>query len=338
MPVLLGRDPESRWMRELQSTLLDASGAIADVTASLEFAERLGRNVPLPAGGQTLRLWELLASLGAMDLTTARVVEPHLDAMAILHEAGEEQTPGTWGVFAAEGAGIRVVATESQGGWALTGVKPWCSLAGVLDHALITAHTAAGRRLFAIDLRDDAVTATQGGWAARGLRDVPSGPIDLIGVPARPVGAGGWYLDRAGFAWGGIGVAAIWFGASVALARTLVDSLREHEPDQLGFSILGSVDRDLHACREVFASAAREVDTGAAAPAILAQRVRSISAVVAERTLAAVAHALGPQPLVIDEEHARRVADLQLYVRQDHAERDLARLGEKLLERGERPW
>ena len=38
-------------------------------------------------------------------------------------------------------------------------------------------------------------------------------------------------------------------------------------------------------------------------------------------------HALGPGPLAMDAEHAARVADLTLYVRQHHAERDLAALG-----------
>jgi hypothetical protein len=50
-----------------------------------------------------------------------------------------------------------------------------------------------------------------------------------------------------------------------------------------------------------------------------------------ERTLTQVGHALGPAPLAFDEEHARRVADLQLYVRQHHAERDLAALGRAVL-------
>jgi hypothetical protein len=44
-----------------------------------------------------------------------------------------------------------------------------------------------------------------------------------------------------------------------------------------------------------------------------------------------VGHALGPAPLAFDEDHARRVADLELYLRQHHAERDLARLGEATL-------
>lgn len=44
--------------------------------------------------------------------------------------------------------------------------------------------------------------------------------------------------------------------------------------------------------------------------------------------LARVGRALGPAPLALEAEHARRVADLQLYVRQHHAERDQASLGE----------
>jgi hypothetical protein len=47
---------------------------------------------------------------------------------------------------------------------------------------------------------------------------------------------------------------------------------------------------------------------------------------------------LGPGPLAFDEPHARRVADLTLYVRQHHADRDLAGLGSGLVESAEAPW
>jgi hypothetical protein len=47
----------------------------------------------------------------------------------------------------------------------------------------------------------------------------------------------------------------------------------------------------------------------------------------AERTLHEVGHALGPASLAFDEQHARRVADLTIYLRQHHGERDLAVLG-----------
>ena len=336
--VLLGADAESGWPGELEAVLLETADSVADVEASARRAVEIASDAPLPGSGQTRRLWEILASLGALDLTTARVIEPHLDAMAIFAEAGTTAPSGTWGVFAAEGPGVRVDATERDGGWVLDGIKPWCSLAGILSNALVTAHTPAGRRLFAIDLHDDGVVVESGTWVARGLSHVTSESIELTSVPARSVGEDGWYLSRPGFAWGGAGVAAIWFGASVALARSLYDALGRREPDQIGLALLGSVDRELTGCRALLAAAADELDAGSDAPAILAQRVRSTAARTAEHTLSAVAHALGPGPLATDEEHARRVADLELYVRQDHAERDLARLGTKLLERQELPW
>ncbi|KZX22513.1 hypothetical protein ACH61_00279 [Rathayibacter tanaceti] len=44
--------------------------------------------------------------------------------------------------------------------------------------------------------------------------------------------------------------------------------------------------------------------------------------------------ALGPAPLALDAEHSKRVADLTLYVRQHHAERDDAALGRAVLASG----
>ena len=101
----------------------------------------------LPGGGDTRGRWELLATVGAADLTVARALEPHLDALAILAEAGVDHAgSATWGVFAAEAPSGAARGERS----ALTGVKPWCSLAGRLDHALVTAwvdeeHAAAVR-------------------------------------------------------------------------------------------------------------------------------------------------------------------------------------------------
>ena len=51
--------------------------------------------------------------------------------------------------------------------------------------------------------------------------------------------------------------------------------------------------------------------------------------------LARTGHALGPAPLTLDDTHARRVADLTVYLRQHHAERDVAALGRAVLDR---PW
>jgi len=329
-----------------------ARGVGGDADLALSLAQQCGSWTPLPGSGATARRWEILATIAAQDLTAARVAEAHLDASATLAEANVDPArdlaalgtgPGsTWGVFAAEGADVRVDAhQDSDGSWSLIGIKPWCSLADRLSHALITAHTDAGhRRLFAVALHDGTVVQVGPKWVSRGLQQVPSGSIELRSTSAFPIGADGWYLARAGFAWGGAGVAACWFGGAVGLGRSIHAAATLRDPDQIGLAHLGAVDVALTGVRCVLAAAARQIDAGRADGqdgVILAGRVRAAASSAAEEVLARSAHALGPAPLAFDADHARRVADLQTYVRQHHAERDYAALGRAVLTDGA-PW
>jgi len=193
---------------------------------------------------------------------------------------------------------------------------------------MVTAWTDAGRQLFSVDLGQESVRAEPTGWIARGLRSVPSGPVYFDHAIARPVGPPGWYLERPGFAWGGIGVAACWFGGAHAIAERLRANGRD--TDELRALAIGKVDIALHAAAVCLNDAAVLVDAGKAndeTGATLALRVRSIVAGAVETTLRQSRHALGPAPLAFDERHARRVADLELYVLQHHGERDLVTLG-----------
>ena len=318
------------WVRPLVERARDAG---EDVRCALEIAVDVGRQLPDPGAGRTRERWAVLAELGRVNLTVARVVEAHADALAILHESGSVSPDGTWGVFAAEspdGAGLAV--TDDAGGPILDGTKPWCSLGGVLDHALVTAHGAGGRRgLFAVDLRHDGVRADPArGWVARGLRTVTSVPVTFSRVPARPVGGVDWYLERPGFAWGGIGVAACWFGGATGLVDTL-RSTAGRRTGELNALHVGIVDAALFAAATTLEHAADAVDTRTGDGALLASRVRAVIADAVETVLRQVGHALGPAPLAFDQAHAARVADLELYVRQHHGERDLAALGERIL-------
>ncbi|TFD29555.1 acyl-CoA dehydrogenase [Cryobacterium cryoconiti] len=335
----------------LRGTAAAAFAVNGDAARALELSRTLGASVPRPGSGQTLRLFETLATLAAMDLTAARVAEAHLDALSILDQAALDPavlvadggTEPTWGVFAAEGAGARLVArpTGAQQ-WRLDGTKPWCSLAGSLSHALITAHTSpTTRRLFVVALADPGITARTDMWVGRGLPGVPSGPVEFQDIAARPVGADGWYLRRPGFAWGGIGVAACWWGGAVGLARRVWESVLEREPDQIALAHLGALDLALTAARTSLAAAAAAIDAGEAGGeqgALLAARVRGQVAHTVDAVITRAGHALGPAPLAFDARHAARVADLQLYVRQHHAERDDAALGRRLRESGVSPW
>lgn len=326
--------PPGSWS-ELAARAREAAG---DPAAALSLAAECGPQVPLPGSGATLERWEALATLGAADLTVARTLEPHLDALAILAEAGLPAPPptSTWGVWAAEGPGVRLDARATGQGHRLDGTKPWCSLANAVSDALVTAWVDDRQRsLFAVSLADPGVEPAEAAWVSRGLPRVTSGAVGFGQVRAREIGGPDWYLRRSGFAWGGIGVAAIWFGGSVAVARRLWRQARERRLDQIGQAHLGAVDASLWSARAVLSEAATAVDAGEADGAAgerWAMRVRQVVVDAAERVLAIADRALGPGPLAAEEAHAAAVADLRIYLRQHHGERDAAGLGRSLLQ------
>ena len=337
---MIGLDPWSPQAPDdpgLTTLLHDARAAAGDPVAALALADRAAALLPLPGTGRTAELWRGLAELAAVDLTVARTLEPHLDAVAILAQAADAgyavpPASGTWGVYAAEGPGARLDARPAdEGRLVLSGRKPWCSLAEHVDSALVTAWVDDERRvLVAVDLTHPGVELVDEPWVARGLPRVRSTGLRLTDVPGDPVGDPGWYLTRPGFAWGGLGVAACWLGGAMGLTRRMHRAASDREPDQIGLSLLGQADAALTAAAAVLTDAARAVDAGLvegehAWPRCV--RVRSVVHDACETVLTAAAHALGPGPLAGEEEHAARVADLQLYLRQHKAERDAAVVG-----------
>jgi len=316
------------WRQRAAEASVDGPNIEAGLRIAVSAAAEIGT-------GSAVDTIAVLDALAAGDLTVARVVEPHLDALAIHREAGLSPASGVWGVFAAEAAGARLTATETNGTWTLTGDKPWCSLGGRLDSALVTAHVPDGRRLFAVELLEPGVSVADVRWVARGLSEVTSPPVRFERVPAVPVGETGWYLRRPGFAWGAVRVAACWLGGT----RALLDSLRAElaarpDPGEIRLYNLGSADAAVWAADLALSRAAAAIDHGTADGAagnLLASRVRAVVAAAAETVLLHSAHARGPAPLAFDDVHARRVADLELYIGQHHAERDLAALGRMTL-------
>jgi alkylation response protein AidB-like acyl-CoA dehydrogenase len=326
--------------------LADAAGVEGfglDIAATLDWCVGVGRIAPPAGAGRTRGLWDLLAATASRDIAAARMLEPHLDALGILQQAGIDLAAGQdpwhvsqlgadqdscWGVFAAEGAGMRVEAAETDSGWVLSGTKPWCSLAVHLSHALVTAFVGEERRLFAVALRAPGIRPHDGPWVARGLPHIVSAPVDFDAAPAVPIGEAGWYLTRPGFAWGGMSVAACWWGGSLGLHDALRAAASSDRADQVALVHLGRADASLWAARAALREAADLIDGDAPVdPRLLAERVRAAVVDAAATTLAEADRALGPGPLVADDAHARRVADLHLYLRQHHGLRDAARLG-----------
>lgn len=334
------------WGDDVIATRVDACGLT--IEGALRLAHNLSHLGP-QLGTDSWPVLSALATVGSIDLTVARTLEPHLDALAILHQAGDTSAPPpeyadheTWGVYASSPPGTAVTATapspahgnsgdDGQANWTLNGAKPWCSLADRVSHALITASVdGAAQQLFAVSLREDGVRVDAAKWKALGLPEITTGTVHLDQAPATPVGPPGWYLERNGFAWGGVAVAAIWFGAAAAVAAALWDAAARRTPDQIALMHLGACDTVLHTTLLSLREAARAMDdpaTTSTQAALLAARTRGVVASAAEQVITTVGHALGPGPLAFDEPHLQRVADLSIYLRQHHAERDQAQLG-----------
>ena len=66
-----------------------ASGAASDDDAA-------PLDLPLTGAGRTREQWELLASVAAQDLSAARVLEPHLDALTPRPCTGRSRPPSPW--------------------------------------------------------------------------------------------------------------------------------------------------------------------------------------------------------------------------------------------------
>lgn len=299
--------------------------------------------LPLPGRGATLQRWRALADVAARDLSLAKLFEGHTDALAILAELNGPCTDGSalWATWCAEPPDARLVFTEpdAAGGLQINGRKAWCSGADAVDHAIVSGWNAAGEPcLAAVALRQAGVHVSDEGWAATGMVGTRSVDVWFDDVPATAIGEPHAYVQRCGFWHGGAGIAACWWGGASGIARAAHASLKRGRADPYQRAHLGAMDVALQGSAALLRHAAAWIDAHPTADArALALRLR----LAVERDAGAVMHhagrALGAGPLCKNAPLARAMADLPVFLRQSHAERDLAVLGE-LTEKEDRPW
>lgn len=299
---------------------------------------------PLPGSGRTAERWRRLAGIARDDLAVARLAEGHADALAILAElAGPSPLPGSrWGVWAAEPPQPVITAERAADGWRVSGTKPWCSGAHGCTHALVTARDGEQRRLFAVDLDPTYCTPEDDAWPAVGMGGSDSGPVRFDSAPAVPVGGPGQYVDRPGFWHGAIGVAACWYGGAAGVADALLAQARAGRADPHALAHLGAVDVALHGAGAALWEAAAEIDADpqddSGRGQARAMRVRAVVEDACDEVLRHVGRATGAGPHGRDAAFSRRVADLTVFLRQSHAESDLAQLGTLLGDGTEPSW
>ena len=346
-----------------------------DAAACLRDLVRQGLDqLPLPGSGHTLERWRALAAVAEHDLSLAKLYEGHTDALAILAELGGEATdhgvfhkppervsPGgetIWGVWASEAPGGRVnfesttpatpATSTADGAVMLTGVKHWCSGARGASHALLTVwpgeaqQPANAPQLVWLPIDQPGVHVIADGWKAVGMKGSASLQVQLTGARAWLVGSPGQYLSRPGFWHGGAGVAACWYGGAVTLAKTLYRAVAQRPESSRGPFLLaaaGKVAVTMRAIALTLQDAARWIDAHPHADATdVALGVRLAAAAGATQVLEVVAAALGATPFCTDAAFARAAADLPVFIRQSHGDRDYAALGQQLVSKGESLW
>jgi alkylation response protein AidB-like acyl-CoA dehydrogenase len=282
--------------------------------------------LPLPGDGATLRRWQWFAAVARDDLSRARLAEGHADALAILVELGRADlvAPGTWGVWAAEPTKLRAVPTE-DGRWWIVGEKRWCSGSTALDHALVVATAPDGPRLFAVE--PSSLERVPGSWQPIGMEATVSETIrfDVVVDADRAVAGPDAYVARAGFWHGAIGVAACWYGGALGIAERLWTM----DVDADGVAAArGRVRSQLAAVRDHLDALAHSLDARpASVDRVHALTARLMVEACARAVLDDVTVRAGAGALAFDRAHAQRVADLTLYLRQLHRDRDEVELG-----------
>jgi hypothetical protein len=295
--------------------------------------------LPLPGSGNTLARWQALGTVAGFDLSLVKLYEGHTDALAILAEldGAPPDRDTSWGVWAAEPPNARLLATGDSGAETLHlhGTKAWCSGAASISHALVTAWNERDESvLVAVDLRQPGVRVTHSGWSAVGMQASASVDVHFDHVPARRIGGPRAYLERPGFWQGGAGIAACWHGAAARIAGFVLQSVRDarhanRPADPHKLAHLGAIDTALSASAALLREAAASIDHAPHANAMLiAMRTRLAAERAAVRVMEHAGRALGAAPLCRDEHFAHLMADLPVFIRQSHAERDEASLAQ----------
>lgn len=313
-----------------------------------------------------LEHWRLLSALGRTDLVLARLTEGHLDAQAIMAETGRPTvSDALYGVWASASGGTGLTLTsrtddrrQTNIGAApptdtevlrdralvsLSGTMRFCSGALLLDRALTTARDSSGQLyLFDIDVRSDRLRADPDSWPALGMDASLSLDVvvdDLHVDASDVVGPPGFYVERSGLPLGGMGVAAVWLGGLQGLVDATCRVLGDRAPDEHGLAHLGAVVVAVESAAATLLAAAERLAQAPANPVTQLcdlplnelSRIALIcrSSVEAAATIAIhrLPRVVGPVGLSRDGDFAHRLADLEVFVRQHHGERDLAVLG-----------
>ena len=289
--------------------------------------------LPLPGSGETAARHRSLMAIGRENLSLARLAEAHWDAVAILAEAGRLPVPqAIYGVWASEVPGNALQLDSAKN--VFTGSKMFCGGGSLIDRALVTVGSGLPL-LIDVDLKANAAHLhyDDSHWKTSAFAETHTCTVHFDAVPVSlgdggdVVGDSGWYLRRPGFWHGACGPAACWAGGALGLIDF---ALKQSRHDAHTLAHLGAMHATGWALAAYLATAGDEIDADPTATAKAQTRALTLRHLVEQSCsdiLRRLTRAYGPRPLTMDECIARRYQELDLYLRQSHAERDLESLG-----------
>ena len=289
--------------------------------------------LPLPGQGATADRLRSLMEFARLDLSLARIIEAHTDAVAILAERDREAARKLYGVWASDGPQSRLTATSlPSGAWRIDGIKQYCGGAPMVDAALVTAHTEDGLLLLDVPMDTPGITILPSTWVTTALADTATGPVSFaaVNLPGdATLGAPNWYLERPGFWHGALAPAACWAGGAQYLIDTATNSNKKDPHSRAHVGALQSIGWGLEA---LLAQAGMEIDADPSdrrhQARARALKVRHLIERWCTQVMDHFGRATGPLLLAQDTETVRHYAALTLYLRQCHAERDLETIPE----------
>jgi alkylation response protein AidB-like acyl-CoA dehydrogenase len=310
----------------------------------------------VPVAGRLAELDDLRA-VGYRDLVLGRLIEGHGNAIALVSRCGTERQRATADAEAATGHlfgvwntapadGVRIVA-RGDGWFELGGRKTFCSGAGTVTRALITARDAAGSsQMLLVPMDRVPARIDRSSWDPLGMRESDSFAVDFSGVRLESDAAIGDIGDYDRQPWFGAGAArfvAVQAGGIVRLADELAAfAVRRSTGDdavqmtRLGECVVAArtAAQWVRACAEAWA--AWDIASTAEHEKILQSTVDAARYAIeraALDVLERVERAVGARGLLAPEPFAALVRDLRMYLRQPAPDLAISRVGRNAFER-----
>lgn len=293
-----------------------------------------------------------MRAAGYRDLPFGRLYEGHVNALQLIARCGTSEQRlaaerdvelgrlfGVWNTEPADG--VRV-ASDGPAGLRLAGRKTFCSGAGRVGGALITAKTEAGGvQLVVVDMHRERPPIDTSFWQPFGMQTSDSYAVDFAGVHVRPdetIGEPDAYMRAPWFGAGAARFVAVQTGGVERIVAEYASWLREGgRADELAVARLGACTvaaRTAHGWTETCAGAWARYDRGALDSAELHVTVDAARVAVERAALdvaEAVERGVGARGLLEPALFSRLLRDLRMYLRQPAPDQALMRVGRAAL-------